>query len=569
MLRIPRRVYARPLIAVLGVALTVSAVAPSTSQAASVTGDYALMPRAELMSLPIAGSGWTNLLADANKPASSPNLSDQNDPNDVIAFAKALVYARTGDTKYRDGVVTMLRAAVGTEMPGDALGVARGVAPLALAADLVGYRDPAWVSWISKMRTWANPDRGYTLTSIHEKRPNNWSSHAGAGRIAVDLYLGDTVDLARAAKVFKGYLGDRVSYAGFSYGDLEWQSSTAAPVGVNAKGATKNGVNVDGIIPDDMRRGEMDGKFFPTLGQHGIDYTFEGLQGVLLQSELLTRAGYPAFTWQDSAPYRAFYRINALGYSASGDDVFQPWLVNFRYGTNYAATTARPGKSFGYSDWLYGGRRAGSTPAPAPAPTPTPPPAPTATATPAPTVTPAPTATTAPAATPATTATPSPTASPVPGGTVVIAATGDAEVKSAYPTKNYGIATSIRVRGDAADVHTSYLTFRVPALSKPVGSAVLRLHVLDGSANAGWVHRVGTQCSEMTVTYTNAPVIRGAQIGTLGAVAAGSWISVPLSGSFSAGQVVTIAVASGSTDSAIFDSRETAAGPSLVLTLVP
>ena len=153
----------------------------------------------------------------------------------------------------------MLKAAVGTEMPGDALGIARGVAPLALAADLVGYRDPAWVLWISKLRTWSNPDRAYTLNSTQELRPNNWGSHAGAGRIAVDLYLGDTIDLARAAKVFKGYLGDRASYAGFKFGDLEWQSNSLSPVGINPKGATKNGVNVDGIIPDDMRRGQMDG----------------------------------------------------------------------------------------------------------------------------------------------------------------------------------------------------------------------------------------------------------------------------------------------------------------------
>jgi hypothetical protein len=343
--RLLRPVFARPLIAVMATAISLAAFAPVASRAASVTGDYTLMPRAELMSLPMSGPGWTNLLSDANKPAASPNLSNQDDPNDVIAFAKALVYARTGQVKYRDDVVTMLKAAVGTEMPGDALGIARGVAPLALAADLVGYRDPAWVLWISKLRTWANPDRAYTLNSIQELRPNNWGSHAGAGRIAVDLYLGDTVDLARAAKVFKGYLGDRTSYAGFKFGDLEWQANSALSVGINPKGATKNGVNIDGIIPDDMRRSQMDGKFFPNIGQHGVDYTWEGLQGVMLQSELLTRAGYPAFTWQDSAPLRAFSWINQLGYPASGDDVFQPWIVNFRYGTSYATTTARPGKS--------------------------------------------------------------------------------------------------------------------------------------------------------------------------------------------------------------------------------
>ena len=105
------------------------------------------------------------------------------------------------------------RLAVGTEYPGDALGIARGVAPLALAADLIGWRDPAWMSWLSRLRAWANPDRGYTLVSMHEKRPNNWGTHSGAGRIAADLYHRRHDRLARAAKVFEGYIGDRTSYA--------------------------------------------------------------------------------------------------------------------------------------------------------------------------------------------------------------------------------------------------------------------------------------------------------------------------------------------------------------------
>ncbi|HET9522525.1 MAG TPA: DNRLRE domain-containing protein [Candidatus Limnocylindrales bacterium] len=562
-----RRAFARPLIAILATTIGLTTLAPVVSKAATATatGGFALMPRAELMALPMSGPGWSNLLSYANKTPASPNLSDQNDPNDVVAFAKALVYARTGDTKYRDDVVAMLKAAVGTELPGDALGIARGVAPLALAADLVDFRDAAWMSWIARLRTWANPDRGYTLVSIHELRPNNWGSHAGAGRIAVDLYLGDMVDLDRAAKVFRGYLGDRSAYAGFKYGDLEWQANTAAPVGINPKGATRSGVNVDGIIPDDMRRGEMDGTSFPTLGQHGIDYTWEGLQGVLLQSELLTRAGYPAWTWQDAAPYRAFYRINALGYPATGDDAFQPWMINFRFGTTYGTTTARPGKSFGFTDWLYGGRTAGSAPAPTPAPTATPTPAPTAT--PAPTVVPKPTPTPTPA--PTATPTPAPTATPAPGGTVTIAASGDAEVKSAYPTKNYGTATTIRVRGSVSDIHTSYLTFTVPALSKPAASVVLRLHVRDGSKDAGFVYRIASTCVEKTITYATAPGVGTTRIGAIGTVATGAWISIPLSGTFAAGETVTIALAGSGSDSAIFDSRETASDPSLVVTLAP
>jgi hypothetical protein len=567
-----RRAWARPLIAILATAVGLAIVAPAASRAATLPADYILMPRAELLSLPMSGAGWTNLLGAANSGASTPDIANQDDNNDVLVLAKALVFARTGDVRYRTEVMTLLRGAVGTEVGGRTLALARNLAPLALAADLITLRTADATFDTGRFRPWLKSTMtenldGRTLISTHEDRPNNWGTHSGASRIAVDLYLGDSVDLARAAAVFKGYLGDRTSYAGFQYGDVTWQANAATPVGINPKGATKSGMNIDGIIPDDMRRGGS----FSTIGPDGVNYTWEALQGVLLQSELLTRAGYPAFTWQDSAPLRAFSRITALGYPAAGDDVFQPWLINFRYGTSYATATARPGKSFGYTDWLYGGRRAGAVPPPTPAPTVTP--APTATPAPSPTTapapTPAPTPTTAPAATPAPTATPAPSAAPVAGGTVTIIAGGDAEVKSAYPTKNYGTATTIRVRGGATDVHTSYLTFTVPALSKPVAAASLRLHVTDGSKDAGSVYRIGSTCIEMTVTYATAPAVGSTKIGTIGTVAAGAWITVPLSGTFAAGETVTIALATSGTDSAIFDSRETAADPTLVLTLAP
>ena len=246
----------------------------------------------------------------------------------------------------------MLKAAVGTEYPGDALGVARGVAPLVLAADLVGWRDPAWMTWLRNLRTWSNPDRGFTLISIHDQRPNNWGTHAGAGRMAAALYLGDMTDFAKAARVFEGWVGNRAAYAGFKYGeDLSWQANPLSPVGINPMGSTLSGLNVDGIIPDDMRRGGSR----PTIGDAGQMYTWEALQGALLQAELLSRRGYPAWGWQNKAILRAFSKITALGYPAVGDDSWQPWLINKRYGTAFvAATTTYPGKSFGYTDWLYG-----------------------------------------------------------------------------------------------------------------------------------------------------------------------------------------------------------------------
>lgn len=115
-------------------------------------------------------------------------------------------------------------------------------------------------------------------------------------------------------------------------------------------GASIPGVTLDGIMPDDMRRGGSN----PVVGADGVMYTWEALQGTVLQAELLSRNGYPAWDWQNRAILRAFTRIHVLGYPAAGDDRWQPWLVNRRYGTSFPApTSTTPGKSFGYAAWLY------------------------------------------------------------------------------------------------------------------------------------------------------------------------------------------------------------------------
>jgi hypothetical protein len=80
-----------------------------------------------------------------------------------------------------------------------------------------------------------------TLVSTHEDRPNNWGTHAGASRVAVAVYLGDSAELERAAQVFKGWLGDRASYAGFNYGDLSWQCDAANPSASTRSAAPKKG----------------------------------------------------------------------------------------------------------------------------------------------------------------------------------------------------------------------------------------------------------------------------------------------------------------------------------------
>jgi hypothetical protein len=229
-----------------------------------------------------------------------------------------------------------------------------------IAADLIGLAahdgglDARFRDWLRGVRT--ENLSGDTLVSTHEGRPNNWGTMAGAARIAASAYLGDTADLQRAATVFRGWLGDRSAYTGFSYGDVSYQADPSAPVGVNPAGATKQGVSIDGALPDDMRRGCS---FQPQ--PCFTDYAWEALQGVVVQAELLFRAGYDAWGWSDQAVLRAARYLQGLdarygGWWAQGDDSWQPWLINRAYGTRFPAPSpSSPGKVMAFTDWTHGG----------------------------------------------------------------------------------------------------------------------------------------------------------------------------------------------------------------------
>lgn len=344
-----KRLAPKRVLIVGGTAAVSAGVEKSIQQAigtrvAVASAGRILISSAELMALPTSGAAW-DALVRASDQLGSVNLADQDDHNDVRLLARALVTVRTG------GDVRAIHDALG-RIPGtegsSTLALGRNLAPVVLAADLVGYRDPAFATWLrGVVRT--NLD-GRTLISTHEDRPNNWGTHAGASRIAAALYLGDTADLGRAAAVFRGWLGERSVYAGFNYGELDWQANASAPVGVNPRGATKNGRNIDGVLPDDQRRG---GGF--TWPPPKENYVYGALQGALLQAELLTRAGYPAYGWGDQALARAYAWLhNVAAYPAEGDDTWQMHLVNYRYGTSYPAPNpSRHGKSFGFTDWLY------------------------------------------------------------------------------------------------------------------------------------------------------------------------------------------------------------------------
>lgn len=332
------------LFIILGGLVTPNDAAGGTSKGIWISSE-------EVAALPTTGISWRKLKRRADMPLGVPDLSNQDDMENVKVLAKALVYARLGNSIYRDEVIDACMMAIGTERGGRSLSLARELAAYVISADLVGLppkEDERFRNWLRAVLK--ENLQGRTLVSTHEDRPNNWGTHAGASRAAVAVYLGDENELAETARVFKGYLGDRTAYSGFRYGELSWQFDPSRPVGINPKNAVKAGHSIDGVLPDDQRRG---GEFrWPPPKEN---YVYEALQGALVQAVILYRAGYDVWEWEDRALLRAFTWLHDVAhFPAEGDDVWQPHIVNYYYNTNFPAPIpTRPGKNMGWTDWTH------------------------------------------------------------------------------------------------------------------------------------------------------------------------------------------------------------------------
>jgi len=313
----------------------------------------------ELSALPTSGPAWEKLKAAADSYFGKAT-GGHDDKHDVYTLGQALVAARLNDDRYRAKVADNLMSAIGSEDKGNALSISRNLLGYVLAADLIDFakyepeREARFREWLRNVRH--KRLEGKSLISMHEKRPNNWGTHAGAGRIAIALYLGDTADLERAAKIFKGWLGDRSSYAGFEYGNLDWQADPTNSVGINPKGAMRQGHSIDGVLPDDQRR---EGGFqWPPPKEN---YVYGALQGVVAQAEMLHRAGYDTWNWQDKAILRAFqWTHKEANFPPTGDDTWLLPLIDRRYGTNFwNKLPVSPGKAMGWTDWTHGAASSG------------------------------------------------------------------------------------------------------------------------------------------------------------------------------------------------------------------
>ena len=330
------------------------------------------------------GAAWDDVKAAADGDLGVPEISDQNSRHDVHTLAAALVYARTGDRHYREKAADAISSAVGTERDGTALALARNLLSYVIAAELIDFQaydgasDSRFRSWLMEVRNEPLGSKAVddqTLIGSHERGATNGGGMAGASRVAIAVYLQDEKDLARAAQVMKGWLGDRSAYPGipapdfgpedvgkgFRFGgstDLSWQADPSEPIGVNPKGAMKEGHSIDGALPDDMRRGEPF-RWPPTHTR----YPREALSGFIAMAELLHRQGYDVYDWSDRALLRATRFLWGLDREFPNESWWEPeipiyWVVNYRYQTSFPVDlTTALGRNVGWTSWTHAPER--------------------------------------------------------------------------------------------------------------------------------------------------------------------------------------------------------------------
>ena len=312
----------------------------------------------ELKSLPISGSGWEAMLAIAEGDLDRADVADQDSMHDTNTLACALAAARTGSAELRGKAMDAMTSAIGTEENARWLAIGRNLGAYVIAADVLGVRSGPIYDWLAGFLT-----RTLRDNNTDEQVPaGNWSSGSNASAqmgfvtAALCVYTNDSARLVSSWDGYRRYCGDRTSPVSEASNSDAWQVTPSDPVGIQDKGATKEGCRLDGAIGNDMSRGGGD-ICSPTWTQ----YPWVGLEGAVPAALVFARAGYPAWEVADAAIRRALDYLWFLRQTTGNADWFDGsrsnecvYLVNRAYGTRFPCS--RPvagGRTIGFSDWTH------------------------------------------------------------------------------------------------------------------------------------------------------------------------------------------------------------------------
>lgn len=319
------------------------------------TGENFWLNDAEIAALPTTGTAYSNTLAAANAwGGATPNLSNQDDNNDVRMLAAAIIGKRNNNSTLLTQVRTACNNVQGTEDGGRVLALARNLTSVVAACGIADVNRSGGIfgGWLDQVRHETMTECG-TLVECSERRPNNWGTMSMAARFAASSYLGDTADLNDAWAQWQNFLG--AANGGYDFtSPAETYSCLGALSnlrGIEPPGCTKSGVNLDGAVPDDARRC---GAFTspPCVSE---PYDYEGRQGIIVATVIAQRAGFGAKTAQSSAVQRSYKYLQRLNRAPAGDDRFQSWLERDCYGSASFTPDANAthGKNMGWTAWTH------------------------------------------------------------------------------------------------------------------------------------------------------------------------------------------------------------------------
>lgn len=368
--------------------LTTLAVVLLRLSGSSANGGYMLVDAQRLASLPTSGRAYTNMKKAADDAIASTSLSKVTASSPWLpnygglgaeTLAAALVYARTGDTRYRDFVIKVNRFVIGSEDSSSTNGTSdhdkllatmRQISGYVLAADLVGmdpnatgsrsgYTSTVWKTWLGALRTksigTSSKDR---IDETNNTVATNWGAWASAARTTIDVYLNDAADLALAVERLKMYLGETTSGAAWTKSSNFDRSFACVPAELSVSFVPVNppdcGPDKDGIVVEDASRSAS---AFPVWDSKGIDYSFHAYDAQLIAAIVLHRQGYDVWNWGNRALKRVMDRLDRLGVATgNGRDgsAHISWIPRYFYGVDYPTTAAGEGNSLSYTDWLYG-----------------------------------------------------------------------------------------------------------------------------------------------------------------------------------------------------------------------
>ena len=165
-----------------------------------------------------------------------------------------------------------------------------------------------------------------------------------------NVFAGETVHIER---LLLRRLGNWDAYHGFTYGDLAWQAEKTRPVGINKKGAVIAGCNVDGALPEEMRRASTTVSCPPPAGDARM-YSWEAMQGATVMMVVCELAGNSMLAEADEAYRRAVTWLKEVAeWPTDSDDGWQVPLINMLLGTNYPITGGSCGKGMGWTPWTH------------------------------------------------------------------------------------------------------------------------------------------------------------------------------------------------------------------------